>query len=112
MGRALPQLRDTPYGLSSPDNALGFQNRETLGGALVLNEIQNAEWCTAQWTITVTDVLGSLGRLRERVSRRVACALRRFRASAERSPSPEWRNRWSRPLRLSSVAWSRMTHTL
>ena len=36
---------------------LGFQNRETLVGALVLNEFQNAEWSQAQWTITGVPIL-------------------------------------------------------
>jgi ribosomal protein S18 acetylase RimI-like enzyme len=31
---------------------LGFLDRETLIGALVLNEFQNAEWSQATWTIT------------------------------------------------------------
>jgi GNAT superfamily N-acetyltransferase len=36
---------------------LGFQDRETLVGALVLNEIQNAEWSAAQWMITGVPIL-------------------------------------------------------
>ena len=36
---------------------LGFENRETLVGALVLNEFQDAEWSKAQWTITGVPIL-------------------------------------------------------
>ncbi len=36
---------------------LGFQDRETLVGALVLNEFQSAEWSNAQWTITGVPIL-------------------------------------------------------
>jgi GNAT superfamily N-acetyltransferase len=36
---------------------LGFHNRETLGGALVLNEFQNAEWSKAEWTIMTVPIL-------------------------------------------------------
>ena len=38
---------------------LGFQDRETLVGALVLNEFQSAEWSNAQWTITGVPILES-----------------------------------------------------
>jgi GNAT superfamily N-acetyltransferase len=36
---------------------LGFLGRETLVGALVLNELQNAEWSLADWTITGVPIL-------------------------------------------------------
>ena len=36
---------------------LGFQDRETLAGALVLNEVQNAEWSNTHWTITGVPIL-------------------------------------------------------
>ena len=36
---------------------LGLQDRETLVGALVLNEFQNAEWDQAHWTITGVPIL-------------------------------------------------------
>jgi hypothetical protein len=36
---------------------LGFHNRETLVGALVLNEFQNAEWLKADWTIIRVPIL-------------------------------------------------------
>ena len=35
----------------------GFQSRETLVGALVLNEFQNAEWSNAEWTIMRARIL-------------------------------------------------------
>jgi GNAT superfamily N-acetyltransferase len=36
---------------------LGFEDRETLVGALVLNDFQNAEWSNARWTITGVPIL-------------------------------------------------------
>lgn len=36
---------------------LGVHNRETLVGALVLNEFQDAEWSKAEWTIMTVPIL-------------------------------------------------------